>query len=97
MSNVADRDEDCSRVVHVLKAIAHPMRLRIVAMLCNQEQHVSALSETLGVNQAIVSQQLRILRMSGLVEATRQDGFAVYRITEPRIKTLIQCVEKCCG
>ncbi len=84
-------------MVHVLKAIAHPMRLRIVAILCNEEQHVSALSETLGVNQAIVSQQLRILRMSGLVEATRKDGFAVYRLAEPRIKTLIQCVEKCCG
>jgi len=97
MANVAERDEDCSRVVQVLKAIAHPLRLRIVAILCNKAQHVSALSAELGVNQAVVSQQLRILRMSGLVESSREEGFAVYRIAEPRIKNLIKCVERCCA
>ena len=95
-SSVADPEQDCSRVVQILKAIAHPLRLRIVAILCNEDQHVSGLSSELDVNQAIISQQLRILRMSGLVETSRRDGFAVYRLAEPRIKTLIRCVENCC-
>ncbi len=89
--------ENCGRVVEILKAIAHPVRLRIVASLCEGDAHVSALAETLQLNQAIVSQQLRILRMSGLVEATREGGFAVYRLTEPHLKDLIGCMERCCG
>ncbi len=97
MANMAERDEDCARVVGVLKAIAHPLRLRIVAILCKGTQNVSELSAELEVNQAAVSQQLRILRMSGLVEASREEGFSVYRIAEPRMKKLIKCVEQCCA
>ena len=96
MANLAQREQDCERVVHVLKAIAHPLRLRIIAILCQAEQNVSELADALDANQAIVSQQLRILRMSGLVETNRQEGFAVYRLAEPNLKKLIRCVGECC-
>jgi len=90
-------NDSCTRVVEILKAIAHPVRLRIVEALCGGDAHVSALAEALDLNQAIVSQQLRILRMSGLVEATREKGFAVYRLTEPHLKDLMGCMHRCCG
>ncbi len=97
MASVATRPEDCDRIVQVLKAMAHPLRLRIVAILCRSERNVSELADELGANQAIVSQQLRILRMSRLVEATRRDGFSVYTLSEPNLVNLIKCVENCCS
>ncbi len=90
--------DDEARAVHaaeVLKAVAHPIRLRIVAALCRGAEHVSALAELLDVPQPIVSQQLRILRGQGLVAATREDGFAWYRLAEPALRDLVCCMEKC--
>lgn len=90
--------EDGARAAHlaeVLKAVAHPMRLRIVALLCQGEAHVTGLVEALAAPQPLVSQQLRILRAQGLVEASREDGFAWYRLAEPALRELVCCMEKC--
>jgi DNA-binding transcriptional ArsR family regulator len=86
------------RAVHladVLKALAHPERLRIVAALGEQELTVTDLAARLGLPQAVVSQQLRILRMSGLAAVERGGGFARYALAEPRLRDLIACLEGC--
>jgi DNA-binding transcriptional ArsR family regulator len=84
-----------AHVAEVLKAVAHPLRIRLVAILCQREEHVNGLAEELGVPQAIVSQQLRILRLKNLVAATRADGFAHYRLAEPHLRDLVCCMERC--
>jgi DNA-binding transcriptional ArsR family regulator len=84
-----------SHVAEILKALAHPLRIQIVAILVEGPEHVSSLSERLGVKQAIVSQQLRILRMRGLVKAVRVDGFAHYHVSEPQLRQLVLCMESC--
>ena len=84
-----------AEVADILKAVAHPLRLRIVAILCEGEMQVNALAERLGARQAIVSQQLGILRMHRLVVAVRQNGYASYRLLEPRLRGLVRCVEGC--
>jgi DNA-binding transcriptional ArsR family regulator len=78
-----------------LKALAHPLRLRIVAVLSETETHVNALAAELAVPQSVVSQHLRILRMEGLVDLERKDGFSVYHLLEPRIVDLLTCIESC--
>jgi len=83
------------QVADILKAVAHPLRLRIVAVLCEGAITVNALAERLGASQAIVSQQLRILRMHRLVIAVRRNGHASYRLLEPRLRDLVTCVEGC--
>ena len=85
----------CDRIVEVLKALAHPLRLQIVTLLCDSEEHVSRIAQDLQTDSAIVSQQLRILRMTGLVETTRCGGFAVYRLADPDQRQLIRCLKDC--
>jgi ArsR family transcriptional regulator len=90
--------ENADRAAHlaeVLKAVAHPLRLRIVALLCQGEANVTGMVEALATSQPLVSQQLRILRAQGLVEASREDGFAWYRLAEPALRDLVCCMEKC--
>lgn len=84
-----------ARIAEVLKAVAHPIRLRIVASLCRGEECVNALAERLAATQPIVSQQLRILRSHGLVSARRENGHAWYRLAEPALEDLVCCMEKC--
>jgi len=87
--------ERTAYIVDVLKAIAHPVRLRLVAILSEGPQTVSGLAELLGLNQAVISQQLRILRMCALVDVTRTGGFAVYRLIQPHLSELLRCMVSC--
>ena len=78
-----------------IKALSHPLRLRIVAILSENEAHVNALADELDVPQSVVSQHLRILRMENLVNVERKDGFGVYHLLEPQIVNLLNCMELC--
>ena len=95
MGSLAEARPRAAYLADVLKALAHPARLRLVAALCEGEESVIGLAGRLGIPQAIVSQQLRILRMSGLVTAVRNGGFARYSLAEPRLKDLVACLEGC--
>ncbi len=94
---IASDPERAGHVAEVLKAVAHPLRLRIVALLCRGEENVTGLAERVGASQAIVSQQLRILRSHGLVAASREGGFARYRLVEQNLRGLVRCMEQCEG
>ncbi len=86
-----------TEAAEILKAIGHPMRLGIVALLVREgPMHVGSLAERLDAKQPIVSQQLRILRMRGLVDAIRENGHATYRIAEPHLEQMVDCMENCC-
>ena len=95
MRRIGDDGGRAAHAAEVLRAVAHPLRLRIVATLCRGDAHVNALAERLDAPQPIVSQQLRILRGHGLVSARRENGFAWYRLSEPALKDLVCCMEKC--
>jgi len=92
---LVDEPDFAEQAADILKAVAHPLRLRIVAQLVENDMHVNALAEQLGCNQPIISQQLRILRMQGLVDTSRVNGLAVYRLAEPRLVQLIDCLQHC--
>jgi len=70
------------RQAELLKAMAHPVRLRILEIPRNGEQCVCHIEAVLSLRQAYISQQLMLLRKAGLV-ANRKDGLRVYyRITD---------------
>ncbi|HOX42713.1 MAG TPA: metalloregulator ArsR/SmtB family transcription factor [Myxococcota bacterium] len=94
-AGLRDDPDGCDLGAELLKAIAHPLRLRIVAILCEGEQQVGALAARLGAPQAIVSQQLRLLRMRELVKANRSNGHARYHLAEVRLRRVILCLEGC--
>jgi ArsR family transcriptional regulator len=82
-------DDDLERAVEILKAVAHPLRLRILSLLCSREECVSAMAASLGTKSTAVSQALAILRAGGLVAVTRHHGLARYRLEERALRELI--------
>jgi ArsR family transcriptional regulator len=95
MPSLAEARPRATYLADILKALAHAPRLRIIAALCEGDENVIGLAKRLKMKQAIVSQQLRILRMSGLVAAERNAGFAMYRLAQPRLRDLVACLEGC--
>jgi len=66
-----------ARSIDALKAIAHPVRLRILQALTSGPLNVGEIESGCAIGQPSLSQQLAILRQSGLVR-TRRDGKQVY-------------------
>jgi DNA-binding transcriptional ArsR family regulator len=62
---------------HLLKVMAHPMRLEILGILRWSDECVCHLSAALKKPQPYVSQQLAILRKEGLIE-DHKDGTNVF-------------------
>jgi DNA-binding transcriptional ArsR family regulator len=74
LQKLASRAREASEL---LKALAHQTRLLILCILADEEKTVGEIESILGVQQAMVSQQLARLRMEGLVN-TRREGRLVY-------------------
>ena len=64
----------------VLKALAEPLRWRIVELLAGEELCVCHLVEELDVPQPLVSHHLRVLRDLGLVSTERFRYWTYYRL-----------------
>jgi ArsR family transcriptional regulator len=65
----------------VFKALADKTRLRILALLGNNEVCVCHLHDTLGLPQPTASRHLAYLRKSGLVDARRDGVWMHYRVS----------------
>jgi len=79
----------------LFKTLGHPVRLQIISILCDRDESVGVMAAEIRASQAVVSQQLSILRMRGLVSNTRVGGRAVYSLEEARLKDIVRCVKGC--
>ena len=71
------------------KALAHPVRIRILEILISGERSVQQLQEALGLDQPVVSQQLSVLRTSNIVSG-RKEGVSVrYGLRDPLLADLL--------
>ncbi|HPU15608.1 MAG TPA: metalloregulator ArsR/SmtB family transcription factor [Polymorphobacter sp.] len=66
----------------VLRALGHPTRLALLALIAAGEQPVGAIEAASGISQPGLSQQLAVLRKAGLV-ATRRAAKQIYYRIDP--------------
>jgi ArsR family transcriptional regulator len=85
------------REARLLRALAHPERLALLAVLRWEPACVCHLTAALSKPQAYVSQQLAILRAAGLIRARRQGVFTYYRLAGATITELVDLVEQMTG
>jgi ArsR family transcriptional regulator len=71
------------------KALAHPVRIRLLEVLRHGERSVQELQVALTVDQSTVSQHLAILRAKHVV-ASRKEGTTVrYAVRDARVGALL--------
>lgn len=81
-------------VAPILRAVAHPMRLRIIDFLKDGEQPVSKIVEAAGKSQSLTSHQLGLLRAHGVIRARRDGNRVYYRIVDEAALGLLECIRK---
>jgi DNA-binding transcriptional ArsR family regulator len=71
------------------RALAHPLRIRILETLGAGERTVQELQHALGLEQPIVSQQLAVLRGKKIVVARKSGNAVQYALRDPLISKLL--------
>ena len=76
------------------RALAHPVRIKILEILVRGGRTVQELQEALALDQPIVSQQLAVLRNQNIV-STQKEGLSVrYTLRDPLIGELLEVARR---
>lgn len=76
------------------RALAHPIRIKILEILVRGGRTVQELQEALTLDQPIVSQQLAVLRNQNIV-STQKEGLSVrYTLRDPLIGELLEVARR---
>jgi ArsR family transcriptional regulator len=83
-------ESDIHQASRSLKAMAHPLRLKILCILgSNEEVSVQDIVEMVGTSQSNISQHLSILRDKGILTCRKDANKVYYRIAEKEILHLM--------
>jgi ArsR family transcriptional regulator len=89
MDILMTRDEDIRQASRSLKAMSHPLRLKILCTLGDREVSVQDIVEHVGTSQSNISQHLAILRDKGILTCRRDANRVYYRVGDARTLRLI--------
>lgn len=92
-ADLARANDEVEKTAKALKAISHPLRLKILRLLNEQEASVQEIVDAIGTTQSNISQHLGILRQQEIL-STRKDATRVYyRISNEHTKKFIQIMD----
>jgi DNA-binding transcriptional ArsR family regulator len=77
-------------VSSILKLLSNPKRLLILCQLVSEEKSVGELARLIGASQVTVSQQLSLLKNTGVVTNRREAQSVFYRLEHDEIRQLIE-------
>jgi DNA-binding transcriptional ArsR family regulator len=83
------RSEDTTLTALALKAMAHPLRWKILCSLGDKELSVGEIVERTGTSQSNISQHLEQLRNKNIVVARKDANRIFYRIRNHQLLELI--------
>lgn len=83
-------DKDILKITKLLKAMSHPIRLKILCLLQNKELTVSEIHKEVQTSNANISQHLSILRNQEIIDYRKDANFIYNRITDANVMELIK-------
>ena len=96
--NLIEKQEHIELAARALKAIAHPLRLKILCIIGDQEVCVQEIVEAVGTSQSNISQHLAILRDKDVLSTRKDANRVYYRVSDQRILQLVAMMrEVFCG
>jgi ArsR family transcriptional regulator len=84
-----DNEDHIDQASRALKAMAHPLRLKILCVLGDKEVSVQEIVDSVGTSQSNISQHLAILRDKGVLRTRKDANRVFYRIGDMRLLALL--------
>ena len=91
-SNVSQDDID--RASRSIKAMSHPLRLKILCILGDSEFSVQDIVDTVGTSQSNISQHLGILKDKGVLVTRKEANKVFYRVSDERTLKLLEMMRE---
>ncbi|ADE12844.1 ArsR/SmtB family transcription factor [Sideroxydans lithotrophicus] len=88
-NKLIDKDEHIFQASLAMKAIAHPLRLKILCVLAGDELSVQEIVDSVGTSQSNISQHLAILRDKGVLSTRKDANRVYYRVGDSRTLKLV--------
>jgi ArsR family transcriptional regulator len=86
-------DKDITNLAEIFKALANPIRLKIViGLLEKSECNVGLMAKKLNISQPNVSQHLILLKNAGVVEGYRKGTQICYKVVDATTKKIIKAL-----
>lgn len=76
------------------KALAHPLRIRILELLAEGDKNVNEIQNLVGSEGSAVSQQLTVLRTKNIVTGTKEGTRVIYSLRDPMIIELLKVAKQ---
>lgn len=73
----------------LFRVLSHPVRVRVLELLGERDHAVHELLAAIPIEGSALSQQLAVLRRSGLVRQRRAGGEVSYTLVEPALTGLL--------
>jgi ArsR family transcriptional regulator len=93
-SAVIAHESDIQRAAFALKAMSHPLRLKILCAVGEQELSVQDIVDSVGTSQSNVSQHLAKLRDKDILASRRDANRIFYRVNDERTLRLIEMMRE---
>lgn len=75
-----------------LKAMAHPVRIKVLKLLAEKEQCVCDLVQAINIEQSNLSQHLSVLKKQGMIESRKDGTRVIYRLVYPAAVEIVDAV-----
>ncbi|WP_189529979.1 ArsR/SmtB family transcription factor [Paludibacterium paludis] len=91
-------EEQIEQTSRAMKAMSHPLRLKIISVLGEQEVSVQDIVEKVGTSQSNISQHLAIMRDKGVLRTRKDANRVFYRVGDLRTLEVLRMMrEVFCG
>ena len=78
----------------LFRSLAHPARIRVLEVLAAGERSVGGILPLVGIEPSHLSQQLGVLKRSGLVTSRKKGSSVIYAIKDELVVDLLQVAKK---
>ena len=94
-TTVMDDEKRIDKAAYVLKAVAHPLRIKIIQMLNRDaELNVSTIYKNLNAEQSLISHHLINMRDKGILDIRRSGKNIYYFLVDNSVSDIIECIYK---
>ena len=80
-----------AQMADLFSALGDASRIRLIAILAEQEMSVGHLADQVGLTHSAVSHHLRHLRQMRLVRTRKEGRYVYYRLDDEHISDLFRC------
>ena len=90
MEQIKQINENAENLARCLKAVAHPLRLKIMLCVETKEKSVGEIEGCVGSSQSNISQHLGIMRDKNILTSRKEGNQIFYSLKDNRIMPLLK-------